>query len=97
MDRQLLDDVLERLTQASDSSRSEEREQALIELLNVAGLRTFDHRKLLAFADQAGFWAVCEMVLEDQGRFAEIIPCLLKDQVWQRPIVLRVACRDAHG
>ena len=81
LDRQLLTAVLDRLTQSDDGTRREEREQALIELINAAGLRLFDPERLLVSAERAGFWAVCEMVLEQQQRYADIIPCFLNDEV----------------
>lgn len=45
--------MLEYLSQPGDDSRHEERQQALLELLNAGGLQQFDDGKLLKLAENA--------------------------------------------
>lgn len=45
--------VLEYLSNPTDVSRHEEREQALLELLHAAGLHQFDEDRLLSLAETA--------------------------------------------
>ncbi len=80
VDRKLFDEVLDRLTVPGDTSRIEEREQALLALLEAGGLKQFDVNRLLSLAERAGFFAVMEVIFEAQGRFAEIVPCYIRDK-----------------
>jgi hypothetical protein len=86
VDSALFEEVLDRLTSPSDTSRPEEREQALLALLEVGGTDQFETSRLLRLAERVGFYAVMEMVLESQGRFADIIPCYIKDRSRQKMV-----------
>ena len=47
--------VLEFLSNPGDESRHEERQQALLELLNAGGLQQFDDGRLLTLAENAKY------------------------------------------
>ncbi|EGD81414.1 hypothetical protein PTSG_02136 [Salpingoeca rosetta] len=82
VDRTLFDQVLRRLT-STDAGRKDEQEQALLDLLDAGGLAQFDVEKLLTSCEQAGFYMVCERVYSEQQRYADIVPCYLRDPARQ--------------
>ncbi|XP_078459941.1 vacuolar protein sorting-associated protein 8 homolog [Lampetra planeri] len=80
VNRHLFDQVLEFLCGADDDSRHAERQQALLELLQAGGTVHFDESKLLALAEKAKFYLVCEFMFEKKQMYDQIVMCYLKDE-----------------
>ncbi|XP_013387109.1 vacuolar protein sorting-associated protein 8 homolog isoform X2 [Lingula anatina] len=80
VDRVLFEQVLEFLSQPGDDNRHEERQQALLELLNAGGLQQFDDGRLLHLAENAKFYRVCELLYERRREFDKILSCYWRDQ-----------------
>ncbi|KAM7408077.1 hypothetical protein PAMA_001975 [Pampus argenteus] len=79
VNRKLFDQVLEFLCRPDDDSRHTERQQVLLELLQVGGVVQFDEGKLLALAETAKFYQICEFLYEKKHLFDRIIDCYLRD------------------
>jgi len=79
VNRTLFDQVLEFLASPSDSARHEERQQALMELLQAGGTSQCDEGRLLQLALQAKFYRVCEYLYERSRAFDKILTCYLRD------------------
>ncbi|XP_013089193.2 vacuolar protein sorting-associated protein 8 homolog [Biomphalaria glabrata] len=75
----LFEQVLEFLANPEDESRHEERQQALMELLQAGGLAQFNEGRLLSLAHTAKFYRVCEYLYEKRRSFDRILTCYLKD------------------
>lgn len=71
--------MLEFLSNPNDESRHEERQQALMELLQAGGLQQIDEEKLLYLAENAKFYRVCELLYEKRRQFDKILLCYLRD------------------
>ncbi|XP_042868274.1 vacuolar protein sorting-associated protein 8 homolog [Penaeus japonicus] len=81
VNRQLFDQVLCHLTAPDASSHHEERQTALLELLQEGGLVHYKVEQLLEKARQAGFYRVCEFVYEERGEHEKIVECYLEDKM----------------
>lgn len=79
VNRKLFDQVLEFLCSPDDDCRHTERQQVLLELLQVGGVVQFDEERLLALAEKAEFYQICEFLYEQKHLFDRIIDCYLKD------------------
>ncbi|CAL1539613.1 unnamed protein product [Lymnaea stagnalis] len=79
VNRVLFEQVLEFLANPEDESRHEERQQALMELLQAGGLAQFNEGRLLSLAHTAKFYRVCEYLFEKRRSFDKILTCYLKD------------------
>lgn len=84
VERLLLDQVLECLCQppggeGEEEARREERQQALLELLQAGALADVEPRRLLHLARQARFYRVCEQLYAEQRQFAQVFLCRLED------------------
>nr|XP_022322565.1 vacuolar protein sorting-associated protein 8 homolog [Crassostrea virginica] len=79
VNRVLFEQVLEFLANPEDDSRHEERQQALMELLQAGGLKQVDEEKLLSMAENAKFFRVCELLYEKRRQFDKILSCYLRD------------------
>ncbi|XP_030829831.1 vacuolar protein sorting-associated protein 8 homolog [Strongylocentrotus purpuratus] len=79
VNRMLFEQVLEFLSNPSGETRHEEREQALLELLNAGDLLQVDHERLLQLAEGAKFYRVCEVLYERRREFDKILLCYLRD------------------
>eukprot|EP00064_Thunnus_orientalis_P013530 superscaffoldBa00002216_g13569 len=79
VNRKLFDQVLEFLCRPDDDSRHTERQQVLLELLQVGGVVQFDEGRLLALAEKAKFFQICEFLYEKKHLFDKIIDCYLRD------------------
>ncbi|XP_074642624.1 vacuolar protein sorting-associated protein 8 homolog [Tubulanus polymorphus] len=78
VNRVLFEQVLEFLSNPDDESRHEERQQALMELLNVGQIQ-FDEDRLLLLAEKAQFYRVCEHLYEKRRQFDKILACYWSD------------------
>ncbi|CAG7727060.1 unnamed protein product [Allacma fusca] len=78
--KHLFEQVLEHLTSAKETVRLEERQQALLELLQAGGMQHFDPEKLLEKCLEAKFFRVCEMLYERKQDYERIIECYLYDE-----------------
>lgn len=79
VDRLLFEQVLEHLTHPGDETQQEERQQALLELLQAGGLASVDQAHLLDLAEQARFYRVCEYLYEKQRLYHKVFLCYLND------------------
>lgn len=79
VDRLLFEQVLEHLTHPGDETRQEERQQALLELLQAGGLASVDQAHLLSLAERSHFYRVCEHLYENQRLYHKILLCYLDD------------------
>ncbi|BFY99915.1 hypothetical protein BsWGS_02955 [Bradybaena similaris] len=79
VNRVLFEQVLEFLANPEDESRHEERQQALMELLQAGGLSQFNEGRLLSLAHTARFYRVCEYMYEKRRSYDKILSCYLKD------------------
>uniref|UniRef100_A0A3Q0RJ38 VPS8 subunit of CORVET complex n=1 Tax=Amphilophus citrinellus TaxID=61819 RepID=A0A3Q0RJ38_AMPCI len=79
VNRKLFDQVLEFLCCPDDDSRHTERQQVLLELLQVGGVVQFNEERLLILAEKAKFYQICEFLYEKNHRYDMIIDCYLKD------------------
>lgn len=70
---------------ADDESKNE-REQALLDVIQAAGLQAFDLQRLLSLAKQAQFWRVCEIIYQHLNKYDLIIECYLNDRYRQKDI-----------
>lgn len=65
----------------NDSEDSkDEREQALVDVIQAAGLQAFDLKRLLSLARQAKFWRVCEIIYAETNEYDLILECYLNDR-----------------
>ncbi|XP_034079092.1 vacuolar protein sorting-associated protein 8 homolog isoform X4 [Gymnodraco acuticeps] len=79
VNRKLFDQVLEFLCCPDDDSRHTERQQVLLELLQVGGVVQFNEERLLTLAEKANFYQICEFLYEKKHLFDRIIDCYLRD------------------
>nr|XP_020479091.1 vacuolar protein sorting-associated protein 8 homolog [Monopterus albus] len=79
VNRKLFDQVLEFLCCPDDDSRHTERQQVLLELLQVGGVVQFNEERLLALAEKAKFYQICEFLYEKKNVYDRIIECYLRD------------------
>nr|XP_015214627.1 PREDICTED: vacuolar protein sorting-associated protein 8 homolog [Lepisosteus oculatus] len=79
VNRKLFDQVLEFLCSPDDDSRHTERQQVLLELLQVGGVAQFDEIRLIILAEKAEFYQICEFMYEKKHMYDKIIHCYLKD------------------
>ncbi|XP_028835782.1 vacuolar protein sorting-associated protein 8 homolog isoform X2 [Denticeps clupeoides] len=86
VNRKLFDQVLEYLSSPDDDSRHTERQQVLLELLQVGGVVQFDETRLLSLAEKAEFYQICEFMYEKKHLYDKIIDCYLKDPLRKEEI-----------
>ncbi|XP_017287429.1 vacuolar protein sorting-associated protein 8 homolog isoform X3 [Kryptolebias marmoratus] len=79
VNRKLFDQVLEFLCCPDDDSRHTERQQVLLELLQVGGMVQFNEERLFTLAEKANFYQICEFLYEKKHMYNRIIDCYLKD------------------
>ncbi|CAN9500124.1 unnamed protein product [Ophioblennius macclurei] len=79
VNRKLFDQVLEFLCCPDDDCRHTERQQVLLELLQVGGVIQFNEEKLLTLAEKAKFYQICEFLYEKKHLYERIIDCYLND------------------
>ncbi|KTF73814.1 hypothetical protein cypCar_00025298, partial [Cyprinus carpio] len=79
VNRKLFDQVLEFLCSPDDDSRHTERQQVLLELLQVGGVVQFDEERLLDLAEKAEFYQICEFMYDRKHLYNKIVDCYLKD------------------
>ncbi|KAJ0005293.1 hypothetical protein NQD34_011507 [Periophthalmus magnuspinnatus] len=86
VNRNLFDQVLEFLCSPVDDSRHTEKQQVLLELLQVDGVVQFDEEGLLTLAEKAKFFQVCEFLYEKKHLYDRIIDCYLNDPLRKEEI-----------
>ncbi|XP_062303689.1 vacuolar protein sorting-associated protein 8 homolog isoform X2 [Osmerus eperlanus] len=86
VNRKLFDQVLEFLCSPDDDSRHTERQQVLLELLQVGGVVQFDETRLLGLAEKAEFYQICEFLYEQKHMYDKIIDCYLRDPLRKEEI-----------
>lgn len=86
VNRKLFDQVLEFLCSPVDDSRHTERQQVLLELLQVGGVVQFDEERLLTLAEKAKFFQICEFLYEKKHLYDRIIDCYLNDPLRKEEI-----------
>lgn len=98
VNRTLFEQVLESLCASGEESRHEERQQALLELLNAGGLQHFDEDRLIEMADGAKFYRVCETMHDRRGHYHKILACYWHDAARQQQVfvyIMRVLSDDS--
>ena len=92
VDSRLFERVLESLCNAptasagdgaEELSHHEERQQALLELLNTRALDRFDEERLLSLSKAAKFFRVSEMIYQRRREFGRILECYCSDKARQ--------------
>uniref|UniRef100_A0A8C7KNZ3 VPS8 subunit of CORVET complex n=1 Tax=Oncorhynchus kisutch TaxID=8019 RepID=A0A8C7KNZ3_ONCKI len=78
--------VLEFLCSPDDDSRHTERQQVLLELLQVGGVVQFDEGRLLGLAEKAEFYQICEFLYEQKHLYDKILDCYLRDPLRKEEI-----------
>ncbi|XP_061693394.1 vacuolar protein sorting-associated protein 8 homolog isoform X4 [Syngnathoides biaculeatus] len=78
--------VLEFLCRSGDASRHTERQQVLLQLLQVGGVVQFDEEKLLTLAQRAKFYQILEFLYEKKHMYDKTIDCYLKDPLRKEEI-----------
>lgn len=63
------------VSRGDESSRHEERQQALLELLATSALKDFDERRLLTLAEAAKFYRVVELIYTRRREFDRVLTC----------------------
>lgn len=86
VNRKLFDQVLEFLCSPVDDSRHTERQQVLLELLQVGGVVQFDEERLLHLAEKAKFYQICECLYEKKHLYDRIFDCYLNDPLRKEEI-----------
>ncbi|CAF1631189.1 unnamed protein product, partial [Didymodactylos carnosus] len=62
--------VLEYLCKTSnDNLHHDDREQSLLDVIQAAGLRSFDLKRLLELCRYAHFWRVCEIIYAEKNDY----------------------------
>ncbi|XP_023183380.1 vacuolar protein sorting-associated protein 8 homolog isoform X2 [Xiphophorus maculatus] len=79
VNRNLFDQVLEFLCCPDDDSRHTERQQVLLELLQVGGVVQFNEERLFMLAEKAKFYQICEFLYEKKHLYDRIVDCYLQD------------------
>ncbi|CAN7990373.1 unnamed protein product [Ixodes hexagonus] len=79
VNRLLFEQVLEYLTNPDDETRMEERQQALLELLQAGGFVGIEDGRLLQLSERAKFYRVCEYLYEKRRQYDKIFLCYLED------------------
>ncbi|XP_047207284.1 vacuolar protein sorting-associated protein 8 homolog isoform X2 [Girardinichthys multiradiatus] len=79
VNRNLFDQVLEFLCCPDDDSRHTERQQVLLELLQVGGMVQFNEERLFTLAEKAKFYQICEFLYEKKLLYDLIVDCYLQD------------------
>ncbi|XP_071000810.1 vacuolar protein sorting-associated protein 8 homolog, partial [Oncorhynchus clarkii lewisi] len=86
VNRKLFDQVLEFLCSPDDDTRHTERQQVLLELLQVGGVVQFDEGRLLGLAEKAEFYQICEFLYEQNHLYDKILDCYLRDPLRKEEI-----------
>jgi hypothetical protein len=101
--RDLFDKFLDVLTTSTSadlsSSHHEERQQALLELIDAGGLKYFDREKLIFRSESVGFFRILETLHEDAKEYDKVVECILKDAPRKRQafaFVQKVLLEDAY-
>ncbi|XP_052128558.1 vacuolar protein sorting-associated protein 8 homolog [Frankliniella occidentalis] len=80
VDISLFERVVDHLTEpGAVGSQKEEREQALLELMQAGGLSQFDPEDLLRKSEEAKFYRVEELLLLERGDVHLVVDCYLQD------------------
>ncbi len=103
--RDLFDKFLDVLTDASTatdqtSSHHEERQQALLELIDAGGLQYFDREKLLRRSEAIGFYRILETLYEEAKEYDRVVDCILSDAPRRQQafaFVQKVLLEDSYG
>ncbi|CAB3988597.1 vacuolar sorting-associated 8 homolog [Paramuricea clavata] len=76
----LFEQVLEYLSNPEDMVRHNEREQALLELLDSGALKQFDEERILVLAENGKFYQVCEILYIRRRQYGKVLSCYFRDQ-----------------
>ncbi|XP_077438362.1 vacuolar protein sorting-associated protein 8 homolog isoform X2 [Vanacampus margaritifer] len=100
VNRKLFDQVLEFLCRSDDASRHTERQQVLLQLLQVGGVVQFDEEKLLTLSQRANFFQILEFLYEKKQMYDKTIDCYLKDPLRKGEIfsyIDQLMSMSSHG
>ena len=76
---QLFEQVLNVLTDTNEKSHHEERQQALLDMLNAGGLEYFDRDHLIFRAKNVGFYRILEMLYNKNQDYVKLLRTYLDD------------------
>ena len=84
--RQLFEQVLDVLTDTKEKSHHEERQQALLDMLNAGGLDYFDRDHLIFRAQKVGFFRILEMLYYKNCDYVKLIRTYIDDNFRQNQV-----------
>jgi len=79
--RDLFSKVLNVLTNPDELSHREERQDALLEMINSGGWELFDQKELEVACQRIGFYRLLKLIFNDRGEYAKILDCYIKDKL----------------
>ena len=83
---QLFEQVLNVLTDTNEKSHHEERQQALLDMLNAGGLEYFDRDHLIYRAKNVGFYRILEMLYNKNQDYVKLLRTYLDDPYRQNQV-----------
>ena len=84
--RQLFEQVLDVLTDTREKSHHEERQQALLDMLNAGGLEYFDRDHLIFRAQKVGFYRILEMLYTKNEDYVKLLRTYIDDPYRQNQV-----------
>ena len=84
--RQLFGQVLDVLTDTREKSHHEERQQALLDMLNAGGLDYFDRDHLIYRASKVGFHRILEMLYDKNQDYKKLLRTYIDDPFRQNQV-----------
>ena len=84
--RQLFEQVLDVLTDTREKSHHEERQQALLDMLNAGGMEYFDRDHLIFRAQKVGFYRILEMLYTKNEDYVKLLSTYIDDPYRQNQV-----------
>uniref|UniRef100_T1JRL6 Vacuolar protein sorting-associated protein 8 central domain-containing protein n=1 Tax=Tetranychus urticae TaxID=32264 RepID=T1JRL6_TETUR len=91
MSDELVNQIVESLTETADQGSLEERQQALMQLVTSDKVNAIMIDRILASAEKAKFFQVCEHIYWHRKQFPEILLCYLSDDYLQKEVFKLIA------
>ncbi|XP_053206764.1 vacuolar protein sorting-associated protein 8 homolog [Panonychus citri] len=95
MSDELVNQIVESLTETSDQSDIEERQQALMQLVTSDKVNSLMIDRILISAEKAKFFQVCEYIYWQRKQYPQLLTCYLSDQFLKNQVftlIERVMC-----
>ena len=84
--RQLFGQVLDVLTDTKEKSHHEERQQALLDMLNAGGMEYFEKEHLIDRALKVGFHRILEMIYDKNHDYVKLLKTYIDDPFRQNQV-----------